>query len=125
MLSGPKANDPILTTTLFVAQHAGPTTRFVTGWPRNGNGMDRLACKSMASSNPPSGPPSSPKQQPGRRIGGRGRCQQLRAMRGWLRRKAESMLNVSDKRVVMRSAVFDPISPPTVNSLFLKLRVTR
>jgi hypothetical protein len=34
------------------------------------------------------------------------------------------MLNVSDKRVVMRSAVFDPISSPTVNSLFLKLRDT-
>jgi hypothetical protein len=70
MLSGPKAADPILTTTLFVTQHAGPTTRFVIGWPRNGNGMDRLTCKPMARGNPPSGAPSSLKQQPGRGIGG-------------------------------------------------------
>jgi hypothetical protein len=124
MLSGPKAADPILTTTLFVTQHAGPTTRFVTGWPCNGNGMDRLGCESTATGNPRSGAPSLSKQQPGRGIGGRGRCQQLRAMRGWLRRKAESMLNVSDKRVVMRSADFDQIGSPTVNSLFLNLRVT-
>jgi hypothetical protein len=40
MLSGLKAAEPILATTLFVAQHAGPTTRFVTDWPCNGNGMD-------------------------------------------------------------------------------------
>jgi hypothetical protein len=124
MLSGLKTADPILAATLFCAQHAAPTTRFVTDWPCNGNGMDRLACESMASGNPPSGAPSLPKQQPGRGIGGRGRCQQLRVMRGWLRRKAESMLNVSNKRVVMRSAVFAPISSRTVNSPFTKLRVT-
>jgi hypothetical protein len=70
MLSGPKAADPILATTLFVAQHAGPTMCFVTEWPRNGNGMDRLACESMANSNSPSSAPSWPKQQPGRGIGG-------------------------------------------------------
>lgn len=70
MLSGLKAADPILATTVFVTQHAGPTTRFVTGWPRNGNGMDRLAGEPMANGNPPSGAPYSPKQQPGRGIGG-------------------------------------------------------
>jgi hypothetical protein len=62
MLSGPKAADLILATTLFVAQHAAPTTRFVTRWPRNGNGMDRLACEPMVNNNPPSGAPSSPKK---------------------------------------------------------------
>jgi hypothetical protein len=64
MLSGPKAADPILTTTLFGAQRAGPTTRFVTGWPCNGNGIDRLACQPMATGNPQSGAPSSPRQGP-------------------------------------------------------------
>ena len=48
MLSGLKAADPILAATLFCAQHAAPTTRFVTDWPCNGNGMDRLACQPMA-----------------------------------------------------------------------------
>lgn len=41
MLSGLKAADPILTATSFGAQHADPTTCFVTDWPRNGNEMDR------------------------------------------------------------------------------------
>jgi hypothetical protein len=41
MLSGPKAAGPILTTTSFGTQHAGPTTRFVTGRLLNGNGIDR------------------------------------------------------------------------------------
>jgi hypothetical protein len=34
------------------------------------------------------------------------------------------MLNVPNKRVVMRSAVFDPLSSPTVNSPFIKLCAT-
>lgn len=34
------------------------------------------------------------------------------------------MLNVPNKRVVMRSTVFDPISSRTVNSPSIKLRAT-
>jgi hypothetical protein len=75
MLSGLEAADPILAATLFCAQHAAPTTRFVTDWPCNGNGMDRLACQPMATTSPQAGAPPSPRQEPSAGIGGCGRCE--------------------------------------------------